>query len=586
MRETAVIRRTILCNRCRAEFIPSADYPPIPVPVLRSNAVPTKTERIQTIAIVELEIRELQRYVVELAHLRRVVDKLESEKAVLEQRINQRKNWSSTLRRMPPEIWRQIFSLSCEFVGDSYVYRQTLQLSQVSSNWRDILSSFPELWSSFQIDLHRSGKGTEKLVELYLQYAGAHPLRFKVLAHPLEQNAIRPLNHHQLSVLRMLVSALPRCSELNWTGDMSILGLVPHSVKRQVSFPRLQTCTLSGEVFSDSTRWFRKLLSRAPQLREVSLELADLFDIRTFPYHRLTSVSCIQAHPIDLLKLLKSSPSLSVLAWGGLRLECTAVHPADLEALFNTVSLPFLSALLIHPFNHEDNEVRQWGGESSVLALLERSKASLQTLALTCNYLYLSLPGLGSILGSVACSGLTFLELLVRHDVPETPAGFIFSFMGCLSSPTFILPRLTHLRLHEMMDSNPVPAQTVQSVIRLAEARHDTSVPALQDFEVLFSAEESTFRDKRPLKLATDDQTRVTALSREGMVLNIMWATPEELPPTSFVAVAGSDTEIEGNGADRLLEEDSSSEESEGSDSEENSNVGSGSEHDDTIWTG
>ncbi|KAK7041743.1 hypothetical protein VNI00_009032 [Paramarasmius palmivorus] len=602
MHEAADIRRTSLCDRCQTEFISTVDYPPIPVHLLRSDAVPTETQSAEILEVIQKEEHELGRYVTELTRLRQAVAKLESEQTLLEKHIKEGKNCISALRRIPEEIWREIFIFSVASTSNSRSAKhlgqyQLLLASHVSSSWRRILISFPRIWSSLDIVLQGATRGAGRIVDLYLQNAGTHPLQIAIhntLAKSIFDNEDdHTLNHVESSMLHALVLALPRCSELKWSGDLSVIGPIPRGIKRKISLPRLQTCTLidADGVFAASTTWFRELLSNASQLREISLDADTLYidNPGIFPYQQLNHLSIRWLSLLDLIRLLASSKNLLSLTWGccdsdpssfGFEplvsniqvLKCSCTHPSDIEAFFKTVLLPSLTTLYINPFDPDEPNVRQWGGEPSVLALLERSRASLQKLTIHCgtNW-YLSLVGLESILRSTACSSLTFLELSVRHDDPSTPNGFVLNFMSYLLSSTFILPQLTHLHLHEVLSSESVSRQTARRIIHLAEVRSISAVPGLRNLRASFSAKwggcHEGICDERPLNLDVGDQARVVALSEEGLHLDLLWATLKNEMRTWFkeMGISGLESDDTHDGT--------SSRESDGSDSVEDDGV-------------
>ncbi|KAF9257133.1 hypothetical protein L218DRAFT_965601 [Marasmius fiardii PR-910] len=154
---------TPLCPKCNTAFSPIPLFPAINLAQLRSNAIPSSTEKIRIRAILEIEKDQLRLYDEELDRLEGVVKKLREERNRLEQRLRNRKGWMAGIRRLPVELLVKIFShlssasdstltiyLDKDEDDAEVVLAPSLILSQVSHHWREVAVSCPDLWSSIE----------------------------------------------------------------------------------------------------------------------------------------------------------------------------------------------------------------------------------------------------------------------------------------------------------------------------------------------------------------------------------------------------------------------------------------------------
>ncbi|KAK7029362.1 hypothetical protein VNI00_014616 [Paramarasmius palmivorus] len=173
--------QTVLCRRCRMEFVPGPVYPPLSIPqeTFRSDYhLPSGEEKNGIRPIIKAEGAELARYDVELKRLREVIEKLEKERDALETRIIERRYFISAQRRIPNEIWDEIFEDVCLSdryslaVSRDYVEAHALTLAQVCHRFRQLVKGRPLLWSSICVDLVKLNWDATDLITEYLRASG------------------------------------------------------------------------------------------------------------------------------------------------------------------------------------------------------------------------------------------------------------------------------------------------------------------------------------------------------------------------------------------------------------------------------
>ncbi|KAF8901094.1 hypothetical protein CPB85DRAFT_134635 [Mucidula mucida] len=154
-----------------------------------SNFPPTELElyEIQTTILPDLDQDILA---VKLdASVTTALESLEQERDALEDLKRSYEDIISTQRRIPPEIWSEIF-----LYGDSmdwkrefdWPFRTIWQLSQVCQTWRNVALSLHSCWSSIELDFSSRRPAPEKDVELLsliLERSRQHSLNITLLHH-------------------------------------------------------------------------------------------------------------------------------------------------------------------------------------------------------------------------------------------------------------------------------------------------------------------------------------------------------------------------------------------------------------------
>ncbi|KAF9259110.1 hypothetical protein L218DRAFT_677151 [Marasmius fiardii PR-910] len=271
---------------------------------LRTGYVPSQLEVMQMKEAIEEERRQL--------------DGVQEEQCLcLSERIQQRRSIVSAVRRVPFELWQDIFYLLCEepngysfktitsfernswrTVPISTVISVPHILSGVCSLWREIVSKSPSLWSSFHI-------GTTALcdpqicIPLATHLHNSRNFPFTLCMCPVR------------NVFRMVLPHLWRCRvlDLRWGSFPELLEDVVEDLQ-PFNFTHLTELRLDLELPGlDPYEPFWKAISEAPMLR--CLYTYSIPDPYLFPCHQLTELQVRFVYDaevmLDVLSVCKSS---------------------------------------------------------------------------------------------------------------------------------------------------------------------------------------------------------------------------------------------------------------------------------------
>ncbi|EEB92742.1 hypothetical protein MPER_08704, partial [Moniliophthora perniciosa FA553] len=226
---------------------------PISVDAFRLHHIPSEDEVLETIALIAYEESELERYDDLVTRLRAGADELEKERAELKKRLMTRYSFISAIRRLPVELIANIFSIFCDAEPyslltrhDEHIHTAPIVLSQVSSRWRRIAHSMPDLWNTISVDVYRPRKDLVPLLNLHLKNARTHPLDVRVTAlqsSPADLHfsgdvteQVGLLGQHGIAVLRTLMGYAAQFTKLELDIDAGLLGTFTESLPN-VSFP-------------------------------------------------------------------------------------------------------------------------------------------------------------------------------------------------------------------------------------------------------------------------------------------------------------------------------------------------------------
>ncbi|KAK7047803.1 hypothetical protein VNI00_006131 [Paramarasmius palmivorus] len=251
-----------------------------------------------------------------------IVGTLKAQRSALCERVGQRRSLLSSLRKMPPEILCHIFILvhdSSDYSLELSRHRRTrsnasyiVSLSQVSSHWRQMTLSLPELWSSIAVDVGFVREEDGSIIDTHLRNAGTHPLKLRI------QRDIVRYSYPSVDALWMIVKDLHRCEKLdlvNIDGKVLDKAFQERQLPR-LSFPHLRSygdaSSRLGYV-SEFSRWIWEALCNAPKL--VRLYTSYFHDPATsgLPYHQLTTVHIISMTPCQILNVVRATSSLEAL---------------------------------------------------------------------------------------------------------------------------------------------------------------------------------------------------------------------------------------------------------------------------------
>uniref|UniRef100_A0A0W0FLM7 F-box domain-containing protein n=1 Tax=Moniliophthora roreri TaxID=221103 RepID=A0A0W0FLM7_MONRR len=495
---------TKLCNRCDAEFTPRALYPPIATDVLRTNYNPERTLVDTTRGFLHDEEQELALYDEEIARLQQVLESLQSKRRALSQRYRDRRSFISPMRRLPTELFLSIFENVCLpkrtnhhslYIGDS-IWIPAIALSQVCSQWRDVIHNIPRLWSSISLDISSGPTYTRniaRLIQLYLRNSKGCPLRVSINGVIMEPYPKSLWDGHNLTALKSLMQQASRCEVLQLrlhTLDLAAIGPMA------ISFPHLRELRnfiRVPEDAPDNNSWFWNALRNAPQLANLAMRTIPGQSLNVLPFNQISSltISWVTSIPplLEMLSTLTNITSVSVHALdrgmsastpvtlpniGTLRLGPSSERLGTFAPLLDSLILPSLTTFestctyattLPHNF-------------PSLPALFQRSSCPLRNLTLQYPTLYLSEKVLIETLKAVP--SLTHIELCVRGDEQQTRESTyqMIHHLAVRSEPDdttepIMLPNLTSVRLMLFNDRDlPVPHDTAECIIDMVDSRN------------------------------------------------------------------------------------------------------------------
>ncbi|KAK7041737.1 hypothetical protein VNI00_009026 [Paramarasmius palmivorus] len=266
---------------------------------------------------------------------------------------------------------------------------------------------------------------------------------------------------------------------------------------------------------------------------------------------KITSIAIGYARTTDVLEILTSQSfdSLTSFSWcgsfgeafstpsspvaiRGLReLSCLGMASSYLSELFTSVTLPAITSIEIG----EHRAGKDWKDETPLVALLERSKPPLRRLKFNFQNSRVAVEKVVHILR--VCPDLTHLEVWVH-------CGFVGGLLDRLTitdkddDQGVLVPKLAHLRLHELLNSSDAPwsKEMQEQIVCMAESRssdaaHLTAISPLRALRV--SASMLTFgisgldivyeEEKREFDRDAGLEARVHRLIEEGTECSLAW---------------------------------------------------------------
>jgi hypothetical protein len=310
--------------------MPSGDNPALSY-LLSSYAVPSACE----VALVQVEIDNLTSQISRLhAKLKKCEKSLWSYRAVV-----------SPVRRVPEEIWAEIFA----FVFPRKLFQEDdrwdlVDLQLVCKAWRDAARSKHQLWSGVHVDMEDFEEFPRVKIEEWLNRSGSVPRSLEVFLpeHEYCKKQDSPCRVHNPALAALLAKGKPlRNLSLVYSGTECFQTLVD-SLLTTVDAPptnrpwdslRSLACT-----FLD--RWTQSLdpsksifISLPPNVISFKLSLSDSWNGFPVEYDEYESATAPLNIPPRFLEQL-SSFSLSS-DWGGLGyLDCTLPYCTNVEELY------------------------------------------------------------------------------------------------------------------------------------------------------------------------------------------------------------------------------------------------------------
>ncbi|KAI3615362.1 hypothetical protein WG66_003680 [Moniliophthora roreri] len=543
MQEQDKLDPTVLCEKCKDLFIPHTVYPPIPLDVIRSNLIPSKTDIKHVAAIVEVEETELEQYESELARLRRIMDKLEAEKSALSERIERRKSWMSPIRKLPNEILDIIMSATC--LSNRYTLSispktNTLQaypynLSHVSSHWRSIVTSCPRMWTSFHVDVFGLRRDIQPLLQVYLKNSRDLPLRVRIVdsgkwSADFGEDYANHLGLNGVSACSTLLSQSTRIQSLTMDvrGQIfSVLRPTSSSWDPPFAFPLLRTFhnyTNLTHIAVGST-WFWNAILAAPMLN--SLAAAFVSHAKVYPFAQITSLVLMHISSIRvLLRILVQCPNLKALEVRQDRMtvdpeilndtrppttlsnlkHLTVISrhengPAGFYPLFKGITVPILNDLTIRSSKIGIHDWRSGG----FLDMVQRSSCPMKNLTIE---LPTVVPAQSASMNTneafveifSQCPMVARLRIIIhQHHLPEGDEGsddethsVVLGLLSALpiisgssldTSSSTLCPKLRmfHLIIYPKPERSGVNDNTLDALFRMVESRSRSQLALLAE---------------------------------------------------------------------------------------------------------
>ncbi|KZP14339.1 hypothetical protein FIBSPDRAFT_114027 [Athelia psychrophila] len=347
--------------------------------LLNTNHAPTTTESQHVKAIISEKQGHLAQLESEIERLRSLLDPLLRTRDETKQFLSAHVNILSPARRMPAEIWSDIFTkcLPDEEHAPIDCTQAPLLLTQICRAWRSFASSTPQLWSSISVEARGSAPSEmqSRVIKNWLSRSGTLPLSIKV-------DAIGPLGP---KLVNTLVLFGPRVHSLDI--------MAKHDERQKIFDASMPTLSRIEFRCSGVLRLFQ-LSGPPPNLRRLLLPGMDNLMATPFPWAELTALDVTRTIQYnECFLIFHRCHSLSRLALphidgahdGATRQRVTLRHLLFLHLcpdsgvgnLLDNLTLPNLKELNIAERNStgRSNEV--------LLSFLTRSACPIDTLTIS-----------------------------------------------------------------------------------------------------------------------------------------------------------------------------------------------------------
>ncbi|KAJ7902878.1 hypothetical protein B0H14DRAFT_2492582 [Mycena olivaceomarginata] len=479
--------------------LPEPPTPPVfhahALDVLRSNApLSSRESNAATSYINELELQ--------IAGVDEAIASLELRRAGLLQSAKIQKALLSPIRRLPPEILGEIFSLVVHaiFGGPDpvnhppWIRQAPWSLIRVCRYWYAVALATPLLWSMISVDLDRTGEQSGvSLTELWLQRSKNLPLFVNIVREARARTVARKFG----PVLHVALSSSERWRTADFSLDFPLL--------RQITTIHGHLSSLTTLLFSlalnhsdeDFDEAFRDVFAVAPQLRSLHALCWEQYFATppfSFPWHQLTRVSSSFTTNTEALCALQKLPAL---------IECKLVFGSS-EILpvhrHNTILLPYLRSLTLQiDCDHE-------GTYTKGTSLLD----------------FLETPCLRSLTIDETADEEVVLGFIARSDCAASLTSFHF-YAGSIDHGMMLqvakkMPRLTSLKIGDFYGT-------------LFPFRRASLPEFLQAFSSQWFGGQEVFPDRSfrvqivDQRLRPEDMDRITplltAMQKDGLIITV-----------------------------------------------------------------
>ncbi|KAK7044058.1 hypothetical protein VNI00_007773 [Paramarasmius palmivorus] len=447
-------------------FTPNSVNQPIQGDIIRSYRPPTDIEASHTRSFIELEQLELERYDTEISRTRKVLEKLEQERKLLQQRLEERRSWLAPIRRLPPEVLENIFC----FAQSGYSYSLRIEgkefqstvyaISQVCLHWRCIVVTQPKWWNRISVDVYQFGENLLPQLEQYLEFSGQSELEVHIEDsqsyswYHRDPEGCETFTEHLgtadgIHAFDILLRHARRFQDLSVDiptavfDDARDIDKLPEFPIKFVAFPLLHSFTFTGET-DDLDFWFFDLKMHTPILNELII-----FDSSgrswcawhtrgsvTLPYRQLRQLTISQVqsctvllvdilprcHEVERLELdFSRKSSLEPVRWDMVELanvqhlSLSYDNPTGYEYFLRAIKLPALESFALEPDSESYIELR-WPC-CHFLDMVRRSAADMEDIDIDYpNAKLLDKNGSGLFMLMRLCPNLGALHIRVRNS--------------------------------------------------------------------------------------------------------------------------------------------------------------------------
>ncbi|KAK7033487.1 hypothetical protein VNI00_012708 [Paramarasmius palmivorus] len=365
-----MLTRTAHSNGYHA-YIERIANQPIPAHALRSDYVLTEAEAAQTHEMIKDEKELLKEYDEKISWYQDAVDKLKEGRKAAEERLSNRQAMVSGLRRIPVEVWDEIFTLACPTIilgecdtrnyypfhipHEGPIQATAHTLSLTCAAWRKIVTSRPRLWSTISFDIYHQCQQTDirPLVRTYLRYSAKAPLHISIWDARRRCGTFASVRaYHEglekktVDAYRSILRQMHRCASLELQVRWEALSPYVTGMSL-ISFPRLHIFSHDVSVDDDQdskSAWFWRAIRRAPNLTYVSEEegLPGHFNLSPYNQHALTGLRLGGVEDMSHLRdVLASNSRLEIFS------ACLMWKDRGIPGNIDDLELPFLRYLKI-----------------------------------------------------------------------------------------------------------------------------------------------------------------------------------------------------------------------------------------------
>ncbi|KAF7970720.1 hypothetical protein HWV62_23210 [Athelia sp. TMB] len=273
--------------------------------MLKVNYAPTATERLHIQAVVSAKQAHLAQIENEIDRLLSLLDPLLRARDLAQKSLSEHTSLLSPARRVPPEIWSDIFTRclpDAAHVTIDYAHAPLLFM-QICRHWRSIALSTPRLWTYLTVRARNEAipEPSSLLVKEWLSRAGSLPLSIKVEATvSLSPNLVDTLASFRSQIHSLDVLAQDQERQKLFDGDMANLASlsirssgIAHSFPLPNAMPNLRRLVVPG-IEQSSTMPFSWADLTALDVTD-SIEFNQCFPI----FHQCRSLSRLALHRID-----------------------------------------------------------------------------------------------------------------------------------------------------------------------------------------------------------------------------------------------------------------------------------------------